>query len=98
MPKDFIISVDLNKKKISELRYDQKNGKLKIYLTPKDQDLALDDFEFSSDGEAVSLSKEKTGPHENLKSLKALGLLISRLTYNEKRGVFWSYLKKEELS
>ena len=103
--RDFVISLDTNKKKVDEIHYDQKNDQLNIYITPTDQNLTLDDFEFSSTPDSSAESIEKTlpaagkvelsgGPEKNL---KLIGLLLGRLTRNAGRKIYLTYLKEDEL-
>src|SRR3989344_5474623 len=77
--KDFIISLNLKKNPVEELRYDQLNNELKIYITPKSKTLTIEDFEFSHDGEEI-----------NLENIKILGSLMARLRFNKEKNVFWS--------
>ena len=77
--KDFIISLDLKKNPVEELRYDQLNNELKIYITPKNDSLTIEDFEFSHDGEETSLE-----------NVRVLGSLMARLRFNKEKNVFWS--------
>ena len=94
--KDFIISLDLSKKKVDEIRYDQKNGRLNIYITPKDRNLTVEDFEFSPAPESTPAPLRQI-PAGSEKSLKIIGILLRRLTHNAKRKIYLTYLKEEEL-
>lgn len=85
--KDFIISLDLKKNPVEELRYDQLNNELKIYITPKSKTLTIEDFEFSHDGEEI-----------NLENIKILGSLMARLRFNKEKNFYWSaLLVKDEI-
>jgi DNA-directed RNA polymerase specialized sigma24 family protein len=97
--KDFVISLDLGKKKVSELRYDKENDKLKIYLTPEKENLTIDDFEFSAPPVApAETGKPPANPKNELaEQLKNIARLLSRLTYNERKKIFLTYLKEDEL-
>ncbi len=95
--KDFIISLDLNKKKVSELKYDQRNGKLQIYITPEKENLTLEDFEFSYTGEPATQALVGGKKSGTLRQLKIIELLLKRLVLNEKRQIYVTYIKKEEI-
>lgn len=95
--KDFIISLDLSKKKVSELKYDQKGGTLRIYITPEEENLTIEDFEFSRTGEPAPKTAVTEKNAGLLKQLKVVGLLLKRLAFNEKRQIYITYVKKEEI-
>lgn len=78
-PKDFIISLNLKKNPVEELRYDEAGGELRIYITPKNNGLTIEDFGFSHDGEEI-----------NLENVRVLGGLMARLRFNKEKNVFWS--------
>ncbi len=77
--KDFIISLNLKNNPVEELRYDKTDGELRIYITPKNNNLTIEDFEFSHDGEETSLE-----------NIRVLGGLMARLRFNKEKNVFWS--------
>lgn len=83
--KDFIISLDLKRNPVEELRYDQKNDRLKIYITPRDHDLTLEDFEFSHNGEQL-----------DLENIKTLGSIMARLKFNKEKNIVWSAILKRD--
>ncbi len=83
--KDFIISLNLKKNPVEELRYDQLDNELKIYITPKSKALTIEDFEFSHDGEEI-----------NLENIKILGGLMARLRFKKEKNIFWSALLEKD--
>ncbi|OGD30777.1 hypothetical protein A2833_02685 [Candidatus Azambacteria bacterium RIFCSPHIGHO2_01_FULL_44_55] len=83
--KDFIISLNLKKNPVEELRYDQLNNELKIYITPKSKTLTIEDFEFSHDGEEI-----------NLENIKILGGLMARLRFNKEKNIYWSAILSKD--